>query len=322
MKSPGPGSVRSIGVFHLSQLGDLVFSLPALAALRAGFPAARISSVVRAGLAELLCPSPWVDACIPHRGSGDFLAALRRVRHAAFDLAICLSQSPRVMLLARASGARRRVGFAGGALSGFLTDRVAKTTIPSLENDLRLVEALGCAVEQRDYCGLLSVAGEDRRMAERLLAERGVSTGARLVVVGASASARRSEKEWPIERFLEVARAATAHAGVEVAFVGSEAQIPSAAVSRAIHDLGGRTSLRCLAGILERAELFVGIDSGVLHLAAALATPCVALYGPTDPAVTGPCGEDHVVIQADEATGGLSTLPSERVGSVVEGLLS
>lgn len=314
-------SVRSIEVFHLNQLGDLLFSLPALAALRAGFPAARILSVVPAGLAGLVCPSPWLDACITHRGAADFLSTLRRVRRAKPDLAVCLSQSPRVMLLAAASGARERVGFTGGGLSGLLTRRVAKSTIPSLANNLRLVEALGCPVERRDYRHLLRVEDEDRRLAERLLAEHGVSPEARVLVVGAAASSRRREKEWPRDRFVELARSAAERCGVEVVFVGTEPQLDRP-TGDAVHDLGGRTSLRSLVGLLERAELFAGIDSGVLHLAAALGTPCVALFGPTDPAVTGPCGDEHVVLRPGEAQGGLAGLGVEPVLAAVEGRLA
>lgn len=314
--------IRSIGVFHLNQLGDLIFSLPVLEALRTGFPEARITSVVHAELAGLLCPSPWLDACITHRGAGEFFSTLRRVRRSELDLAVCLSQSPRVMLLAAASGAPERIGFSGGGFSGLLTRRVDKTTIPSLANNLRLVEALGCRVERRDYCGLLAVDEADRTLARRLVASRGVSEEERLVVIGAGASRRRSGKEWRRERFVEVARAAARHDAVAVAFVGAERQLGEDLSSEKIHDLGGATSLRSLLGLLDRAELFVGIDSGPLHLAAALGTPCVALFGPTDPAVTGPCGEGHVVLHGRDEEGGLDALDARAVVKAVDRILS
>lgn len=315
--------IRSIGVFHLNQLGDLVFSLPALEALRAGFPEARITSVVRAGLAGLLCPSPWLDACITHRGAADFFSTLRQVRRADLDLALCLSQSARVMLLAAASGARYRFGFAGGGLSVLLTERVDETTTPSLMGNLRLVESLGCRIERRDYRGLLMVEEADRALAGEVLVAKGVPREARLVVVGAAASARRGEKEWEIDRFVEVARAVTrADEQIAVVFVGAKPQLGDDLSGERIYDLGGETSLRSLLALLERTELFLGIDSGPLHLAAAVCTPCVALFGPTDPTLTGPCGDEHIVLHRRREEGGLAALAPARVVEAVEAVLS
>ncbi|MDX1643450.1 MAG: glycosyltransferase family 9 protein [Thermoanaerobaculia bacterium] len=314
--------IRSIGVFHLNQLGDLIFSLPVLEALRAGFPEARITSVVRADLASLLCPSPWLDACITHRGAGEFFSTLRQVRRAEFDLVVCLSQSPRVMLLAAGSGARYRIGFAGGGLSLLLTERVDETTTPSLTANLRLVEALDCRIERRDYRGLLTVEEADRELAEQLLEASGIAAEARLVVVGAAASTRRDEKEWELERFLEVARALTHDEAITVAFIGADPQLGEDLSAERIYDLGGQSSLRSLLALLERADLFLGIDSGPLHLAAAVGTPCVALFGPTDPTLTGPCGDEHTVLYRRHEEGGLGALASAPVVEAVERKLS
>ena len=115
-----------------------------LAALRAGFPQARLVSIVKEPLEPLLVGSGLVDEILLHRGARDFFAALGRVRAADLDMVVCLSQSPRARLLGYGSGAARRVGLAGGPLQSLLTETVESSGLPSTANDLRLTTALGC----------------------------------------------------------------------------------------------------------------------------------------------------------------------------------
>ncbi len=291
---------RRIGVVHLNQVGDLMFSLPALLALRTGFPGARLVSIVRESLQPLLLGNGLVDEILLHRGWRDFFATLGRLRASDLDLLVCLSQSTRARLLAYGSGAPRRAGLGGGPLASLLTETVVTSGPPSTENDLLLTSALGCPVESSDYQGLLRAGDEDLAGARAALREAGWDGDGEVVVFACGASRGREAKEWPGERLMGACRH-NAGNGVWSVVVGTEHRMGVVhAPAEGVLDLTGRTGLRDLMGLLSLARLFVGIDSGVLHLAAALGTPCVALFGPTDPQQTGPQGEGHRVVRAAE----------------------
>jgi ADP-heptose:LPS heptosyltransferase len=305
---------QKIGVFHMNQIGDLLFSLPALEALREGFPEARIVSVLPESLTPLLEGNESVDEIVAHRGSKSLLETAGALRAAELDLAVCLSESPRSRLLAWMSGAAERVGLSGGPFASLLTDQVLKEGYPST----------ACPAPADSYVGLLAVTPRDKEEAEAVLARaRAPFAGRPLVVLASGASKGRQEKEWPRERFVEVAEEVLRNGGLPV-FVGDlpaaelETDLPAGAV-----DLAGQTSLRALLGLLDMAGLFVGNDSGVLHLAAAVGTPSVALFGPTDPGQTGPQGTGHVVLRADpEGPAPISDLPVEPVVAAVGRMLA
>ena len=312
---------RVICVLHLNQLGDLVFSLPTLAALRQGFPEARIASVVRHGLAPLLEESPLVDEVVAHHGTRDFLATAERLRSLEPDLAVCLSESPRSRLLAYLSRASRRVGLDGGPLSGLLTSGVAESGLPSCGNDLKVVRELGLAIPRETYVGLLEATPADREAARRVLLDAGwTPERGRLVVLAPGVSEGREAKRWPPSRYGELAERLTAAPGRAAVVVDVESADEGPPRAPGVVDLAGRTGLRELVGLLSLAELFIGNDSGALHLAACLGVPCVALFGPTDPMETGPHGEGHAVLEAEG--GDLGSLPVERVLAVAEERLS
>ena len=314
MPAPTEEAPRRIGVVHLNQVGDLMFSLPALLALRTGFPGARIVSIAREPLEPLLRGNNLVDEILLHCGSRDFFAGLGRLRASALDLVVCLSQSPRSRLLAYGSGARRRAGLGGGPLASLLTESVATSGPPSTANNLRLTSALGCPVASPDYQGLLRAEDQDLVGARALLRQAGWDGGGEVVVFAGGASRGREHKEWPGERLMKVCRLG-AGSGIWSVVVGTEHRAGiDHAPAEGVLDLTGRTGLRELMGLLSLARLFVGIDSGVLHLAAALGTPCIALFGPTDPRQTGPQGEGHRILRAAED--GPGPMDAIEVGSV------
>lgn len=295
-----PTEPLRIVTFHLNQVGDLLFSLPALASLRAGFPGAHITAVVRPSLTSLLRPSDLVDSII-ERARGGLLAKGRliwRLRREKFHIAVSFSQAEECVLLSRFSGAAVRAGFDGGHFASAFTLRTEKAGPPSTMNNLRLVRALGCPVVQDTYVGLVKLTQDDLNDAQELLIKAGVSPGRPLVVLGPGTSRRRTIKEWPSERFAAVADHLATNKSAQVLILGAEPDPQIHMAARApVTDLSGRTTLRQASAILKRAILFIGVDSGLMHLAAAMATPCVAIFGPTDPSLTGPQGQGHAIVR-------------------------
>lgn len=285
--------------FHLNQVGDLIFSLPALKSLRDGFPESQITSVVRPAMAELLEASGLVDEVL-YRKTGikiDKVALVRELASRRFDLAVVLSQSAECAFLSFASRASRRVGFVNTTLGGLLTERVYFKHPPSTANNLRLIEALGCRVTQTSYSGLLKPSEDQLTRADRILSDFEVGSNDTIVAFSPGTSGRRSVKEWTDEGFAELARHLT-NKGVKVVILGTEPAYNIVQDSSRILDLNGKTNLGEAAAILYRAKALVAVDSGILHLGAAVGTKVVGLFGPSNSDVTGPQGNGHTVIRS------------------------
>jgi heptosyltransferase-2 len=303
-----------ITCFHLNQIGDLTFSLPALKCLRDSFPDATITSVVRPGVSELVDGTGLVDKVLA-RGGGLDAAKIGLARELAADrpdLAVLFSQSAECSLLAYLSRAQRRVGFVGTTLGFLLTDRTPFQHPPSTANNLRLVQACGGRITRTDYVGLLRSAPRHIESVSAKLISSGVSADDRIVAFSPGTSGRRRIKEWTDEGFAEVARHLLKR-GLRVVVVGLVPASRICGLCPGIVDLSGVTSLGEVVALLSRCEALVAVDSGILHLAAAAGTRVVGLYGPSNPKVTGPQGDNHIVL-----TSGAECSPCDLAGCKYE----
>jgi ADP-heptose:LPS heptosyltransferase len=287
-----------------SRIGDALFSLAALAALKECRPRGGVVLLCPASLADLGRCALGPDA-VWARPKGRLVPPLswvRRARRNRFREALVFSPSRRAVLLGAASGARVRVGFASGHFPWLLTHRIAVPTVFSPQIALNIVRTVEPGAQPRTYQGLIRLSEEQRATGRRLLQQAGMDAAAPYVVVAPGCNGPRDPKLWPPERFAAVA-AALAQVGWQIVVVGTSrealmgAQIRCAA-KRAV-DLAGRTDPVQLAAILEGAELLIGNDSGPAHLAAALGRRTVTVTGPTNPAETGPQGAGHVCICGD-----------------------
>ena len=285
--------INRIATFHLNSLSDLLFSLPALHALREGFPGAQISAVLRPGLAALLEDSPLVDELLlrPKGGLSTQAALMARLAAHHFDIALAFSQSRQVSLLAFATRAPVRLGYQGAKMEALLTHHIVQDGPFTMEGALDFVRALGCPVQKYDYCGLVYPSPAQNRAADDLLEAQGIQ-GEFLIAACAGVDKkydRRYLTEWPIEHWTAAAQKLAQRRPIVLVGSRPAPQIVEAIGPRAV-DLGGRTSLPVLAALCGKARLVLSADGGVLHLAAAMKTPVVGLYGPTDSHLTGPRG--------------------------------
>lgn len=322
--------------FHMHTLGDLLFSLPALKALRARYPHAHLTSVAPATFAEVLNATGLINEAVakPHDGWQGHARLFGELRKRRFELAVCFSQSRSSIIHALACGARRRLGFAQSAMAWTLTDRVTRQGPPSLKNNLRLVQSLGCEAGSSDYIGMIHPSEGHREQAEALLAKAGIDSEG-FAVIASTASSHRSIKEWTTSGFAEVIDW-LGRRSLRAVAVGTEP--PTELLNSCngdLVDLSGQTTLLQLAALLQRASLFVGIDSGVMHLAAAMRTPVVGIFGPTDPGHTGPMGENSVTVRRDlpcspcmdshcriQTRECLERLPAEQMIAAIESVLA
>jgi ADP-heptose:LPS heptosyltransferase len=291
-----------ICVIHLNQIGDLVFSLPFLKALRDHHAGASIHSVVRPYLAGLLADSPFVDGIITRNESpASFVKLALKLRLSRYDLLVSLARSEGALMLAWLSGARLKAGFSHAPWDLGLDVKEVVQGHNSWSNNARLLGRLGVPVSQDGYVGLLRVSGQP--------AVKGLPF--RYAVISPGASRRRLAKAWDEDKFAQAAAGLSMEFGLSSVLVGGADTAGctgdiAAAVSRLLKggvnqvvDLAGKIDLRSLVTVLKGAKLFVGIDSGVMHMASALDIPTVAVFGPTDPAYVGPQNRRSAVVRKD-----------------------
>lgn len=273
-------------VIRLSAFGDVIHTIPAVVALREALPQTEIAWAVEPAYAELVETVARVKAIrvsLKRWSPSRISAAKRDVR--GFDTAIDFQGLIKSALIAWTSGAKARYGFAHDVIrekpAAWFVNRHAKIDRSKhvVEWNLELARTFApeiARVPEVDFTTFAKdTSGELARFANRIVLLPG---------------AGKPGKQWPVERFAELARR-----------IGSDALVVWGPGEESLaHGIGAEvapaTNFRELAFVLSRARLVVGADTGPLHLAAALGTPLAGLYGPTDPARNGPYGQlDHVV---------------------------
>lgn len=279
-------------------LGDAVMCTPALSLLRERFPHARITVAARGGLAAVFEANPDVDARVSLPEGPPWRVA--RSLRGNWSMAVLLTNSLRSALEMALAGVRAW-GYAGELRRPLLAGCVPRPEedgpLHQVEYYRGLVAALpgGRTVEPGPARLRWVVTGREAAEARAMLA--GASGAAGLVAVCPSA-AFGPAKMWPTERFREaIGRLGAAGLGVVLVGAPSDAAaVAELARTEGVVDLVGRTSLRQLGAVLSLCDAFVGNDSGAMHVAAAVGTPVVAVFGSTDPRRTGPLAESAAVL--------------------------
>ena len=288
-----PAAVRDVLVLRLDRIGDVLMSRDALADLRAAFPAARMrlavgrwSQPLAASLPVdevLVWSAPWVGrASEGAQGLSTLLRAAWSLRATPPDLAVDLQGDVRAAILMWLSGARIRVGYANTGGGYLLTHVVAlDETVAWPEQNRRAVAVFGGSGRPPDPL----TAGE-RAAAGRRLAALGIAE--RRPLVGVHPSGGRSIKQWAPERWSEVAGRLQREFGATIVITGSTADAPLArrvgsGLAAPAIDLTGQLDVREVLALIGALDLFLSPDTGPAHMACAVGTRSVAVFGPSDP---------------------------------------
>ena len=297
--------MKNILVIKLRYIGDVLLATPVLRTLRDRFPHARLTMAVNEGTEDVLKWNPDLDEVLVVNRGGlvQQIRFLREVRRRQFDCVIDLTDGDRSAMLSRLSGAPVRIGFnEERRWRGLLYTSVAQTrsdVIHRMERDLEAVRILG--IEPKASPLVLHTSHQDEEDATRLLGGAGMGADSPNPLVMLHPGARYWFKAWPAERFATLADRLTDAYGCRV-LVGGDAndrEMAHAIRARARSApalLAGHTTLLQFAAVLKRCALFVGNDNGPMHMAAALGTPVVGLFGPSDPSVWGPRGRNVEVL--------------------------
>jgi heptosyltransferase-2 len=294
-------------------VGDAILALPALRAVRQRHPDAQISIVARPYVADIYRDQQVCDDLIPYDPNGDNRAwrgrekLIANLRNKKFDVALLLQNAFDAAWLAWRAHIPQRIGYARDARSLFLTKAIPVPKpgeIPAHEKFyyLELLRRAGWLDELTDEPHItLRVPDAAHQRAAQILLQAGARPHAHRIAVGAGAS-YGSAKCWPPDRFAKALNALLSRADSDVLLFGTPGELPvsSAIASKLQHapiNLTGKTSIADLPALLSQCHLFLGNDSGAMHVAAAVGLPIVAIFGPTDPDGTSPVTPRLTIVQ-------------------------
>lgn len=303
---------KEILIIRLSSIGDVIHCTPVARSLKAAWPRCRITWLVGEVAAGLVENSPCVDEVIiwsrerfeSHLRKLEFSKAMgmwrelkRILEPRNFDAVLDIHGLFLSGMIARQVKSGRRIGLAGARElnSLFVTETAPALGKHVTEKYLGVVKALG--IEQFDYRMQLTLADENREAARQYLAEAGILPQERFAVIIPGTTWR--SKNWPVDFFCKTIK--RLRRDFKIVLGGGKAEIPlgieiekdcGPEVINAI----GKTGLLDMAGIIEQAAVVVTGDTGPLHIAAALGVPTVSVFGPTDPEVYAPAGQENIVL--------------------------
>jgi lipopolysaccharide heptosyltransferase II len=288
-----------IGVVLPNWVGDVAMATPALRTLRRELPEARIVGVARPYLISLLEGTQWLDTILPweHRGRGRLVRAWRLVnqlRAEQLDVLLLLRASPSAGIVGRLSGARYTIGYARRGLQWLLTNPVkplhhgrGSPPVSAVDDYLHLVGTLGLTAESRQL--ELATTPANEHAADGVWKRLALPPGERVMLLN-TGGAYGEVKHWPAEYCVSLAlRAADEFGLTTLVLCGPQEREAAAAIENAARHPQVRSlakedvSFGTTKAIVRRSRLLVTTDSGPRHVASALGTPTVVLFGPIDP---------------------------------------
>jgi lipopolysaccharide heptosyltransferase II len=309
--------VKKILIIKPSSLGDIIHSLPAVAGLKKLYPQSYIAWFVFEHFKDILRGNSCLDEIISWR-KGDIyqlFKIIRRIRDEKFDLVIDLQGLARTAFIACLSKAKYRIGCPGLKEFSYLFVKEVDKFDPKLhavDRNLKTVEYLGLPAQAGGFTRrsfneggarkedfIISVDSNDEIFADEFLKKNGFEGNKKLV--GIAASAGIPQKNWPEENFARFSDRLIVEHGCNVIFFGLRKDEPVVGKITGKMECKpisavGKTTLKQLAALIKRCAVFVGNDTGTLHLASALDVLSVGLYGPSNIEQLSPYHPDAVVI--------------------------
>ena len=296
---------KNILIIKMSSLGDVLHTLPAVAALRKGFPKARLTWLVHPQFSDFVPDPPIIDEVIyfdkvkfNQMSLGEKWSCFKEMRallHSRkFDLVIDMHGLFKSAVLAAISGCDNRIGFCEmWEGSGFISKpiRGEHARGHAIEQYLDVARYLGCPADEISF----PLPDLEKEWQAVLKKAEAVQNPYVVLVPGA----RWDTKVWPAENFAKLA-GMILRDGKQVVLAGGPEDVPAAAqitgLTPGVIDLTGKISLRELGALIQHCAIYISADTGPLVIAAAMKKPLIALHGPTRPDRTGPYGDENAVV--------------------------
>ena len=283
----------------------MVLLTPALRALKTAYPQSHLALLIRPLVADLMATHPYVDeVMVDSKGGGlsrlpSFWKSVSEIRRSDFDLAVVLHPTSfRNALIPFLAGMfPERIGSNVSGRGILLTKACSdRRDLHEVHRYLRVLELID--IHEPNAKLEFWHTDADRQAARQMLATHGISPKEHLIGVNLGTTWRT--KRWSLENFAEVITQVQKRLDARILLTGSTAEIPLGEALTQITkvetiNLIGKTTLMQLGALIESCDLYLTCDSGPMHIAAAVGTPTIALFGPTSPTRHGPYGENHEV---------------------------
>lgn len=333
---PQSTNIRNILIIQLGDIGDIVWTVPTLLSLRAAYPEAALSLLVHRGFGGLMQAEPYLHRVfeVPSAKGGlgvtmrREMGLIRHLRQERFDWAIDLRSGDRGAFMAWLSGAPVRSALLiqdASCLRNHLFTHLVRPvnenvrfTYGAAEQSLRIVRGLG--VPTVTQTPVLHVSDQGTAAAKQLLSRFGSSgNGDQDTLITINPFSRWPYKEWDMGKWTAIVNWLSSSFGYRVVVIGSASERDRAAAlihgcSGPVFNAAGETTLGELAALLTLSCLHIGVDSAAPHIAAAVGTPTITLYGPSDWRDWAPVGKDHQVVVAS-----MDCIPCHQKGCQGEG---
>ncbi|MFA5146139.1 MAG: lipopolysaccharide heptosyltransferase II [Candidatus Omnitrophota bacterium] len=310
-------SYNKILIIRLDRIGDVVLSTPAMRAIREAYPASHIACMVRPHAADIVMGSPYIDEVLIYdkdgahkglRGTLSFAGALRRSR---FDAAVILHPTGRTHIIAFLAGIPERIGY--DKKWGFLlTKRLPHLKQLGMKHEseytLDIVRHMG--IEPKDLSLYMPLSPESEKKIDSIFAGNGIRREDTVIVLNPGASC--PSKRWPCKNFAQLGEVLCDRFRAKIVVAGGKGDVETGkgvagSMKAGVLDLSGKTTVADLASIFRRSKLLISNDSGPVHIACAVGTPVVAIFGRNDrglsPVRWGPSGKGDIVLHKDVGCG-------------------
>jgi len=310
----------NILIVKLSAIGDVIHTLPALNAVRKYYPDATITWLVEEDAAPLVIGHKALDRVIVSKRkrwlkalrSLSLLSTIKEVcgfvkvlRDTRYDMILDFQALLKSGILIALARGRRKIGFGKGLEHMehsyvFLNERIPAVDmeIHALSRGMMLLNAVGIPTSEVEY--KLPVSNHDRKTIDEIMKQHRINGVKPLIAI--NPVAKWETKLWPKERFARLSDTIINEYDANIIFTGGPEDRPviqdiMSVMKGLALNLAGHTTLKTLAALYEKTALVVSTDTGPMHLAAAMGTPVVAIFGPTAPWRTGPYGSGHKVVR-------------------------
>lgn len=301
--------MKRILIVNVNWLGDTLFATPFIRAIKEHYPGSYIAVFTHSRCREILDGNPHIDEVIVYDEKGQHkhllgrLSIVSQLKSKNFDTAFILRRSLSRTLLLCLSKIPERIGYATKK-SGFLLTK--KIPLPPkdlhrVEHFLGLARAVGIEPKSKNYEFFISE--DDKKKARDVLKQGRIRDDSDFIVINAGGN--WDLKRWPAEDFARLGDEIFNGLGTKVVLSGAEKDMKLCKYIRGLMKtkpvlLCGKTDLKTLGAVFQRAKLVISNDSGPMHIAVGVKTPVIALFGPTSPRVTGPYGDGKFKILQNE----------------------
>ncbi len=297
--------IKNILVVEVNWLGDVLFTTPAIRAIKKAYPNCHLACMVLPRVREVIEGNPNVDEIIIFDEKGKHLRIFPRIkfimelRKKRFDVVFLFHRSLTRTLITFFSGIPQRIGFAYLKRGFLLTKRIPVPPREMHRSDTfsKIVESFGIKVDDRK-CEFF-ISEKSRAFIRDFFKKEGIVDSDFLVVINPGAN--WSLKRWPKDNFAELSDRLVEYFDAKIVISGSEKDLSLATdisnmMKKKALIVAGKTTFKQLGALMERANLVISADSGPMHLAAAVSKNLIALFGPTEPKITGPRGKANTII--------------------------